>query len=147
MRLILFLFLLSQICFAQSKAKILVVPLQDASIIFEHKSKKVLQRNRVSEDSARKIIANHVVSKLNSNLNSNEILWSRQFPELNFLMDSVAVVETFGSFYYKSGSGNDVVEKLITATTKDIRKLYYGRVLTNKEVNAMKKVIAAEKLD
>lgn len=144
----LFFLLLSQSCIAQTVAKVLVVPLKDSHIYFEQKSEKVLQRNRVKEDSARKIITNHAVSRLNSNLFGCEILWSNQFPELNFLLDSVAVMETFGSFYYTREAGSDAFEKLITtAATKDIRKLYYGRLLSNKEINAIKKVIDAQKLD
>jgi hypothetical protein len=147
MRLVFFILLLSQSCIAQTVAKVLVVPLKGSHIYFEHKSEKVLQRNRVSEDSARKIITNHALSRLNSNLTGCEILWSNQFPELNFLLDSVAVMETFVSFYYTGETSSDGFQKLITAVDKDIRKLYYGRVLTNKEVNAIKKVIVAEKLD
>jgi len=147
MRTLLFLLLFSHSCIAQTVAKVLVVPLKDSHIYFEQKSEKVLQRNRVSEDSARKIIINHAVSRLKSNLSGSEILWSNQFSELNFLMDSLAVMETFVSFYYTGETSSDGFQKLITAVDKDIRKLYYGRVLTNKEVNAMKKVMDEQKLD
>lgn len=116
--------MLSQSCIAQTVAKLLVVPLKDSHIYFEQKSKKVLKRNRVMEDSARKIITNHALSRLKSNLSGFEILWSNQFPELNFLMDSVAVMETFVSFYYTGETSSDGFQKFITAANKDIRKLY-----------------------
>ena len=101
MRLIIFLLLLSRLSFAQTVLKVLVVPLADANIVFEQTNKKVLQRNRVPEDSARKLICAYADLRLGSALTGCEIVISFQFPELNFLKDSIATFGQFTTFYYQ----------------------------------------------
>jgi len=147
MRLLLLLLIISQNCFAQSSPKVLVVPLENYQIIIEQKSSKVLKRNRVSEDSAKRVIRNYSLSAMYSNLSHCSIVLGKQFTELNFLKDSLAVMEQFNSFYWRGVAGSKGIENAILQTNLDVRKVYFGRLFSNKEVNVLKQVIAAQQVD
>jgi len=101
----------------------------------------------VSEDSAKRVIMNYSLSAVYNNLSHCSIVLGKEFPELNFLKDTLAVMEQFNSFYWKGVAGSKGIENAALQSNLDVRKVYFGRLFSDKEVNVLKQVITAQQVD
>ena len=100
----------------------MAVPLENYQIIIVQKSSKVLKQNHVSEDSARRVISKHALSAMYINLSHCSIVLGKQFTELNFLKDSLAVTKT-ATLSSKTGIGRSTLHSYIESNTETKSKV------------------------